>query len=241
VNRRRRGGRLLSSPIVDRDLIQRRDFPRGRRGYDIDAVDAHLRRVADAFEQHLPATAPRSLAATTSEQVRAILEAAEHSVAEVRAQAGREASEHVARVQAATDGMLSKLDALESELTRLRSSLRAAGETLTEGLSHLQADVSQGIPPTVDAPPAADVRLADQLEPPTAPAAVPAVADGAAPPADSAPAAADVRREAGARLVALNMALGGSSREETSRYLAEHFVLSDADALLDDVYARAGR
>jgi hypothetical protein len=37
------------------------------------------------------------------------------------------------------------------------------------------------------------------------------------------------------------MALGGSPREETARYLAEHFALADAGALLDDVYERAGR
>ena len=47
--------------------------------------------------------------------------------------------------------------------------------------------------------------------------------------------------EAGARLAALNMALGGSPREETAAYLAEHFQLADPDGLLDDVYARAGR
>ena len=47
--------------------------------------------------------------------------------------------------------------------------------------------------------------------------------------------------DAGARLIALNMALGGSPREETARYLAEHFDLDDPEALLDDVYTRAGR
>jgi DivIVA domain-containing protein len=45
--------------------------------------------------------------------------------------------------------------------------------------------------------------------------------------------------EAGARLIALNMALGGSPREETARYLAEHYVLPDPEGLLDDVYSRA--
>jgi hypothetical protein len=44
----------------------------------------------------------------------------------------------------------------------------------------------------------------------------------------------------GARLVALNMALSGKPREETASYLRENFDLDDADALLDDVYARAG-
>src|SRR5581483_8391545 len=41
----------------------------------------------------------------------------------------------------------------------------------------------------------------------------------------------------GARLIALNMALNGSPREETDRYLAENFSLSDRAGLLDEVYA----
>jgi DivIVA domain-containing protein len=44
----------------------------------------------------------------------------------------------------------------------------------------------------------------------------------------------------GARLIALNMALNGTPRDETAAYLAENFDLSDQDALLDEVYARAG-
>jgi hypothetical protein len=41
----------------------------------------------------------------------------------------------------------------------------------------------------------------------------------------------------GARLIALNMALNGQSREETDRYLAENFDLPDRKRLLDEVYA----
>ena len=41
----------------------------------------------------------------------------------------------------------------------------------------------------------------------------------------------------GARLIALNMALNGTPREETDRYLAENFQLSDRAGLLDEVYA----
>lgn len=44
----------------------------------------------------------------------------------------------------------------------------------------------------------------------------------------------------GARLVALNMALGGEPREVTARYLAERFELADLDGLLDDVYDALG-
>jgi hypothetical protein len=41
----------------------------------------------------------------------------------------------------------------------------------------------------------------------------------------------------GARLIALNMALNGQSREEADRYLADNFDLADRAGLLDEVYA----
>ncbi len=41
----------------------------------------------------------------------------------------------------------------------------------------------------------------------------------------------------GARLIALNMALNGQSRDETDRYLAENFDLPDRQRLLDEVYS----
>jgi DivIVA domain-containing protein len=200
---------------MDRDMIQRRDFPTGRRGYDPAAVDEHLRRVADAFEQ---GRRPPTLSSATSDQVRQILEAAERSVSEVRARADEEASGHVARVQAAADGMLAKVDQLEAELGDMLRALRASGERLTDGLAALQADV-----PELTAHAGPDLSA---LEEDFAAAAPAPAADG---------------DEAGARLIALNMALSGTPREETARYLAEHFALADPGALLDDVYARAGR
>ena len=245
---------------MDRERIERRDFPTGRRGYDPAAVDEHLRRVADEFETRVHA--PRaSLADSTSEQVRLILDAAERGASELRAQAGEEASAHVARVQDAASGMLSKLDALESELNRLLGALRASGERLAEGLAELQAEVSEGrapaapaaASPTGPAAPPTDSAEAATTPPPAGGSSPPDAAPPLAPAANGAPAplpdldaleedfAAAEPADAGARLIALNMALGGSPREETARYLAEHFDLDDAEALLDDVYARAGR
>jgi DivIVA domain-containing protein len=209
---------------VDRDLIQRRDFPSGRRGYDPAAVDEHLRRVADAFERNSHPPAP-TLASSTSEQVREILEAAERSVSHVRETAQREASDHVAQVQDATAGMLAKLDELESELGRLLGALRASGERLTQGLEALKADVGGAVPAPADGAASSSPASASPVPADPAPAPVSSLPDD----------------EAGARLIALNMALGGSPREETAAYLAEHFELADPEALLDDVYARAGR
>jgi DivIVA domain-containing protein len=203
---------------VDRDSIERRDFPVGRRGYDQAAVDAHLRHVADEVESlrdRPRAASPAPLSAGTSEQVRAILEAAEAGAAQLRAGAGEQA----ARVGEAADDMLSRLGRLEGELDGLLESLRRSNERLTEGLARLRREAGEPAEPSPDpgSPPAPAEDFA---------AAAPAATDG---------------DEAGARLIALNMALSGTPREETARYLAEHFSLPDADALLDDVYERAGR
>jgi DivIVA domain-containing protein len=222
--------RMLTA--VERDEIERRDFPTGRRGYDPAAVDEHLRRVADAFERREQPPASTPLAESTSEQVRAILEAAERSAAELQARAGEEAASRVAEVQAAAEGFMARLDELERELKRLLDALRAGGRRITEGLQELQAqaraiggDAEPGSAPETPA-----------SEPPTPePEATPSPAPE---PATRAQPAVD---EAGARLAALNLALSGSSREETARYLTEQFGIEDPSAMLDDVYSRAGR
>jgi DivIVA domain-containing protein len=215
---------------VDREDIERHDFPVGRRGYDQAAVDEHLRRVGDEIDalRANPGSrpAPTPLSAGTSEQVRAILEAAETGAAELRAEAGREAGEHVARVEEAAGGMLSQLDQLESELKTLLEALRRSGEQLNDGLARLQEQVSEfggtdasAQPPAeIEPEPAPDPEPVAQVEPPSR--------NG---------------DEAGARLIALNMALSGTPRDETARYLAEHYNLADAEALLDDVYSQVGQ
>ena len=222
---------------MDREDIERTNFPVGRRGYDQASVDAHLRAVADEFERvgaRSTAAAP-SLSAGTSEHVRLILEAAERSAAELREDAGRRAGDHVGRVGEAAEGMLRRLDDVQAELTALLEGLRASGRQLADGLAALQQQVE-------DVGPRYDEGLqADPGEPPVleedfageAPA-VAAPEPAAAPAEDGEPA-----DEAGARITALNMALGGSPREETAAYLAEHYALPDPEALLDDVYAKA--
>jgi DivIVA domain-containing protein len=220
---------------VDREDIERRDFPLGRRGYDQAAVDEHLRRVADEIDA-LRANpgfrpAPTPLSAGTSEQVRAILEAAETGAAELRAEAGREAGEHVARVEEAAGGMLARLDQLESELKTLLEALRRSGEQLNDGLARLQEQVTEfGGEESEPAPPAAEPAPSPEPEPSAEPE-----------PVAEAPAPSQNGDEAGARLIALNMALSGTPREETARYLAEHYNLADAEALLDDVYSQVGQ
>ena len=199
---------------VDRDEIERQDFPAARRGYDAAAVRAHLHRVADEFEALEARPRAASLAEGTSSQVRSILEAAESSARQLREDAGREASDHVERVGEAARELLGRLDGLQAEVDRLLSGLRTTAESVAASLDELSRGVGAlGAP--VEAPE------------PAAPA--------------PGPNGARTNDEAGARLVALNMALEGAPREDTARYLGEHFALPDVEALLDDVYASAGR
>ena len=234
---------------MDREEIERPEFPVGRRGYDQDAVDAHLRRVADELERlrDQPAAHRTSLSAGTSEQVRLILEAAERSATELRDDAGRQASGHVQRVGEAADGMLRRIDELQAELGALLDGLRASGERLADGLADLQRSAgsvdAQPAGPEGEEPPVADGDFSadEEFTEDEDFAAAAAPEPPARRPRRRAPAAPEAPDdEAGARITALNMALGGTPREETAAYLAEHYALDDPDALLDDVYAKAG-
>src|SRR2546423_9768689 len=114
---------------LDRHDIEKRDFPVGRRGYDPDAVDRHLRRIADevqALQAELAAVSSHkgdSLAAAASDQVGVIVEAAEASAAAIRQKASDEAREHVARVSEAASALLQRVDALNADVTQLQGSM----------------------------------------------------------------------------------------------------------------------
>jgi DivIVA domain-containing protein len=222
---------------LDRQSIMRDDFPSNRRGYDPAAVDAHLDRVATEVEElrrqaAAPAPPPPApLSAQAGEQVKAIVEAAERGAQEIRDAAQVEAREHVANVTAAADRLRERIEQMERDMTQLVIDLRSGADKLRGDLDELQAGteaLSQagGAPtPTAAAPePAAP-------EPPQA---------AAREPAAPAPPEAKNGDSAAARIVALDMALSGTPREDTDQYLAEHYDLPDRAGLLDEVYAAAG-
>src|SRR5436305_1876158 len=75
-------GEDVETVALDRQSIEKRDFPIGRRGYEPEAVDAFLAQIADEFEsvqRSQRSSATESLAKAAAEQVRAIVEAAETS------------------------------------------------------------------------------------------------------------------------------------------------------------------
>ena len=264
---------------LDRQSIEKKDFPIGRRGYDPEAVDAHLHALAEEVDE-LKRSARRrneSLAAAASEQVRSIVEAAETSAAdiqrqaedearEIRAEASHEAAaarehatsearDYVGRVSESTSGMLERIDAMEAELSALIESLRTGSNRLNADLQLLQGNLTSVKNAVVPRPafepetpaPQRVVRSEDQ------PAGAPPAFAGAAhvtgaaagevlaePSSEAASAPASRTNggdDDGARLIALNMALNGTPREEADRYLAENFKLTDRRGLLDEVYS----
>ena len=79
---------------LDRQSIEKRDFPIGRRGYDPAAVDAHLRTLAAEVEElryALESRAGETLGSSAGTQVQGILEAAEATAAEIEQRAAEDA------------------------------------------------------------------------------------------------------------------------------------------------------
>jgi hypothetical protein len=153
-----------------------------------------------------------SLSESASAQLQAILQAAETSAAEIKreAEADAERIRSAAREtqQADVSGLLELVEVLRADLDGLEARIK---------------EVAAGdAPAAAPAPAAPKPQTAKTTRAPKAPPAPPKDAD------------ADVE---GARLIALNMALNGESREATDAYLAENFDLGDRKTLLDEVYA----
>ena len=114
--------------------------------------------------------------------------------------------------------------ATEDELATSGGNWPSAAERATNGAAQAPEEDEAPTPDTRDPAP--------ELEPE---APTPDTRDPAPAPQGAAGAGPE-----GARLVALNMALNGTPREEAARYLADNFQLEDQDAILDDVYSRIG-
>lgn len=274
---------------LDRQTVEKRDFPIGRRGYEPEAVDEHLARLADeieALQRQSQRRSPESIAVVASQQVAAIVQAAETTAADLERQAREDAERirreaesdarttrdqaieqsqaHVGRVGDSVTHMLQRVDAMESELGALLESLRTGANRLQADLTLLEGSMGE-LHDAGGRPPARAVAAEREVSVPSPPAEAPMTPAAEAaeeaeivethaapaekeptvepPPAAPEPAAAQPSGETsdedveGARLIALNMALNGTPRDETDRYLAENFDLSDRAALLDEVYA----
>jgi hypothetical protein len=196
----------------------------------------------------------RSRAASAAEKVRAILETAERSAAELEAEARDDASRIRAEAEREADARLTRarevaarLAERAGELERQVADIRASIASLSKELEDLRGEAAPSAAATRDpgadaslreSEPVATVTVEDEQSEVDETIAAAEVAAARDPEVAEAAEAAGPRE--GARVIALNMALRGTPRDETARYLAENFELDDPDGLLDDVYARAG-
>ena len=154
---------------LERQAIERRDFPIARRGYEPAAVDAHLQALARDVEElvrgHASAGAEPSLASAASSQVQSILQAAETAAADIerdarelaqelrqaaerdaretREQAIEQARAHVTAVSRATSALLERVGALDAEASALLESLRAGANRLAADLTTVDANMGE--------------------------------------------------------------------------------------------------
>ena len=153
----------------DRQAIERRDFPIGRRGYDPAAVDTHLRGLAEEFEQlqrrAITGGADVSVASTAGTQVQSILQAAETAAAEIerhalenarqvredadrdadrtREEAVERARQHVAGVAQVAAKLLEHVGSMDGEVNALVESLRAGAGRLAADLSAVEQNMGE--------------------------------------------------------------------------------------------------
>ncbi len=155
---------------IDRQAIERRDFPISRRGYEPAAVDAHLRALAAEIEELQrerdgAGGGESSLASTAGTQVQSILAAAEAAAADIERQAREEASAtreradsdaaqtreqaiaqaraHVDAVAQATATLHERVGSMDSEVSALVESLRAGADRLAADLTAVETNMGE--------------------------------------------------------------------------------------------------
>lgn len=183
----------------------------------------------------------RALRATTAERLEAIVEAAERAaegviddaeaqarryLAQAQTEADRLAGNRTAELSDLIDTLLGQALSLRREAERLQATLEEARERI-EG----QARSEEPVPAEIEEP-----EELDEPETPVAPRLRAVVFE-------ESPAGEDgVKRSeaAGARLLATQMAISGSTREEIAHRLRNGFEIEDADAILDAILGAEG-
>ncbi len=158
----------MAAVELDRQSIEKRDFPIGRRGYDPAAVDAHLQVLATEVQElrhALDSRAGESLGSSAGTQVQGILEAAEATAADIeqkasddarqtRAEAGSDAERtradavqraqaHVAAVARATAVLSERVESMDGEASALVESLRAGANRLANDLTAVETNMAE--------------------------------------------------------------------------------------------------
>jgi outer membrane biosynthesis protein TonB len=179
----------------------------------------------------------KTVAADAGQRVSEILEAAERKAEEIEAEARLHAG---SALQDAADALAKLSEQLRGRASGLDAEVMPEPQVPQPEVEPGPVTVPEPAPPAEPEPGPVPVPepTPDPVPEPT-PDPVPEPLP--IPPSQPEQPAATNGDEAGARLVAMKMALDGSSREEVEKALADRYQLGDAAKLLDDVFARAGR
>jgi len=141
---------------IDRQAIERHDFPLSRRGYDTASVDEHLHNLAARFDELTRAHAgvPPTLAAAAGTQVQSIIATAESAAADIRREATADAARtreeavaaartQVAAVSAAATKLLERVTGLDETLRDVVAKTHAAASQLVRELDVLETDAGE--------------------------------------------------------------------------------------------------
>lgn len=179
----------------------------------------------------------RTLRTDTAERLEAIVEAAERAAEGVIDDAEAQARRYLAQARAEADrasaGQVGELAELIDTLLGQATSLRREAERLQETLEAARSRIDGGEAPVPTPEPprqAPELRTEEVSEAPrlravSAPEAPAAVPGPDAPRTDP----------AGARLLATQLAVSGSSREEIAERLRNGFEIENADGILDAI------
>ena len=187
-----------------------------------------IRQAADSVQSALDEARRRA---------KEIVDEAQGEAKRIRAEAEQAAS----RIRGEAEGQAQRrLEDVRNALDQLEGSLTSSqdGRRGRDGASvATDAEIQPG-PVTVPEPaPPATPEPMPEPGPEPVPEPVP---EPTPPPGETDPPSPTSSNDAAARLVAMKLALDGTSREDARKRLAADYDVADLDVLLDEVYARAG-
>ena len=156
-------------------------------------------------------SSPRPPAPSAGEHIRAVIEAAERAAESIIDDAEAQAQRLLARAEADADrGSAERLTAVSDRIDELfdqAEGIRDRAERLAASLERARKELDPA-PPSTETPPVTHLKAVEPDEQPD---------------------------DAGARLLATQMAVSGSSREEIESRLRNRFEIEDTAAILDAI------
>jgi vacuolar-type H+-ATPase subunit H len=156
---------------MEREEVVREDFPTARKGWDPDAVRAHLESLLARFP-----SSPSGLGDAAGERVATIVAAAESTAAEIEAEARERAERTLSEARSEAERILAEarteaesrleraqgaVEGLVGQAESLRAQIGSLGESLTDDLRERAAAVSAEISPPAEPGPEPPVPTPD--------------------------------------------------------------------------------